>query len=370
MKKYIPFIACIFFMASCSDSPILVEAGMHHAGGRSTLFTVETVYTVTSKKSGGGISTRSGYTTCYLNAVDVNTGEVLKHKKIGDFKERLHFIGSIGGKAWFYSYDPSVGIHTRDPETLEIGESIKDIIAKNPSLSSGITEQGYQTGVDSSFKFLFTTSKDGYNYLVDPVTLLATKTDERSNRRFYASDDVAENPYNELNDSLEFIFSGSPRSKLQVTTKRFNKENFDFFSHGGNKNPSKDLYYSQVGQKKYDEIDLIEPKMLVDMTAPAGQDRRNPPLADGNVYFVISKSMLGNTYNWVVTAINISYTDAKVKWRYEISNTEKVSYSDKEAISASLVNDKLVLVFENLMIALHKGDGSLVWRKDIRTSAD
>ena len=371
MKKYLPVFVMIFLLVSCKESPILVEAGMHSDGNKHTLFTIETVYTVTSSKSGGGISTKSGYTTCYLNAVDVNTGEVIKHRKIGDFRDRIEFIGSLGGKSWFFSHDPAVGLHTRNPETLEIGESIKDIIAKNPVMAAGITDASYQTGMDSSARYLFTTSRDGYNYLVDPVTLIATKTDEHSNKRFYSPDEPATGMgRNEVNDSLEFLFSGSPRSALEVTTKTFNKSSFDFFSHGGKNIPSKSLYYNQVGVKKYTGFDFIEPKFLNNTASPAGKESGRPLLKEGDIYFVISKSMLGNQFNWVVAAININYNDASLKWKMTIDNTEKVNPGDKDLLAASIAGEKLVVVFENVMVALNKATGALIWRKDIRKGSD
>ncbi|MEP6677274.1 MAG: PA2928 family protein [Ferruginibacter sp.] len=371
MNKFCSFIIFIVLFAACKDAPILVKAGLHDDGKKKTLFTIETVYTVTSKKSGGGMTTRSGYTTCYLNAIDVKTGETLNRKKIGDFSDRIEFLGSLGNKAWFYSYDPKIGLHTRNPETLEIVESVKDIIGKNSALSSGITEQGYQTNIDSSGKFIFTTTKDGYNYLIDPVTLLATKTTDRTNRRYYFSgDNITATGRIEINDSMEFGFSGTPRSALEVKTKQFNKKSYDFYSQNGVDMHSKNLYYNSRPDQKYPEINFIDPKLLVDITSACGDDNRNPVLFEGNHYFLISKSMLGDDFNWIISAIDVNYNAAKLAWSTTIDKTEKLSSSDKNLLSTSIAGDEMLLVFENMMLALNRNTGALIWRKDIRTESD
>ena len=371
MIRYALIIFFIAALASCKDSPILVKAGLHDDGKKKTLFTIETIYTVTSKKSGGGFTSRSGYTTCFLNAVDVKTGENLQRKKIGDFKDRIEFMGSLGNKAWFYSYDPAIGLHTRNPATLEVEQSTKDIIAKNPDLSVGLTELGYQTDIDSSGKYIFTTTKDGYNYLIDPVTLVATKTDDKANRRHYLSGDrTTASGDCTINDSLSFQFSGSPRAILQVTTKKFNKESFDFFSRNQKNIPSKNLYYRQAAFTKFDNISFIDPKVLINITGSCSNENRNPVLHDDDNYFVVSKNMLGNSFNWIISSVKIKYDTAQPLWTSTIGNTEKVNYSDKDLLSASIADEKLLLVFENVMIAFNKKTGTLIWRKDIRKESD
>ncbi len=369
MFRFLSIAILIISVASCKDAPILVQAGLHNDGKNKILFTIETVYTVTSKKSGGGMTTRSGYTTCFLNAVDIKTGDIIKRKKIGDFNERIEFLGSAGGKAWFFSYDPGVGIHTRNPETLEIGTTSKDIVAKNSVLAKGITGQAYQSNIDSSGKFLFTTTKDGYNYLVDPITLQATKTGDRSNRRFYITDaSTAGN--SPINDSLDFYFSGGPRAVLEVVTKKFSKRSYDFFSHNGKDLIAKNLYYHQEPSKKYDNISFIQPEKLVNTNAACGEGRREPLLLDGNTVFIVSKSMLGNSYNWVVAGTRITNDGAGLLWKSEINGTEKVSGSDKELLHGSIADGKLLVVFENLMIAFDSKSGDVIWRKEIRKESD
>jgi hypothetical protein len=250
-------------------------------------------------------------------------------------------------------------------------QSVKDILAKNPSLAAGITEQGYQSNTDSSGKFIFTTSKDGYNFLIDPVTLLARKTTDRTNRRYYFSGDkVTVTGRVEVNDTLQFDFSGTPRAELEIRTKTFNKHNYDFYSRNGADISSKNLYLISLPEKKYPDINFIEPRLLADAAAPCGDNNRNPLLKDGTTFFVCSKSMLGNSYNWIISAIDINSGGGSSLWSTTIDKTEKISYSDKNLLNASFAGDKLVLVFENVMLALNKKTGAIAWRKDIRKESD
>lgn len=365
--RFFTLIAVIVLLVSCKDEPILSGAGMYSNGKSSVLFTNESVYTVTSKKSGGGMTTRGGYTTCYLNAIDVNTGETIKHKKIGDFKERVEYLGEAGGKAWFFSYDPDVSLHARDPQTLEITVTVKDILAKNPSLSSGLAAEGHQTQMDTSGKYIFITTKDGYNYLVDPQTFIASKTGERSNSRFYLSSGATTNISNlDMNDSLEISFQGNTRSVLKVEQKTFNVSSFEFYSRNTNHTPNKNLYYNTKQVEVKADISFIEPRAVVNRQAPTGDGNRDPLLMNDNTLYVISKSMLGNNFNWIIAAIKAEYGNVHQAWQYELTGTEKVSYSDKDLLFASIAGNKLILVFENAMVGLDLLSGKEVWRKDVR----
>jgi len=367
--RYLALVTVIALLSSCKDEPVLSGGGIYSDGQSAVLFTNESVFTVTSKKTGGGINTRSGYTTSYLNAIDINTGETIKHKKIGDFKERVEYLGDAGGKAWFFSHDPDVSLHARDPRTLEITVTAKDILSKNPQLSAGLTEEGYQTQMDTSGKYIFITTKDGYNYLVDPKTYAATKTGDRSSRRYYLSSDATTNVSNlRLNDSLYISFTGNPRSTLRVDEKTFDASSYAFFSRGGTHEPGKSLYYKSKPEKMISAISFIDPHALVNRQAPTGDGERDPLLKQGNIIYVISKSMMGNDFNWILAAIKIEYGgDVQQVWQTEIKGTEKLSSNDKELLFAYVNSGKLLLVFENLVMALQADSGKEVWRKDVRT---
>jgi hypothetical protein len=187
MKQIIFVLLSLLTLFSCRQQPVNEDGGLFVADGKAVLFTTQSEFTVTSKKTRGGSTTRSGYTNFFLLATDAATGQELQKIKLGNYKERTEYLGNLGGKAWFFSHNPAIGLHSRNTQTLQVETATKDIITKNPVLSAGLTEASYQQGIDSSGKYLFATSKDGYHYLVDPQTLLAAKTDERTNRRFYHS---------------------------------------------------------------------------------------------------------------------------------------------------------------------------------------
>lgn len=352
-------------LVACKDEPInTAGGGLHSANGQTVLFTPISVYTVTSKKTSGGSTFRRGYTTAYLRATDLATGQEIKKIKIGDFQNRIEFLGSLGGKAWFFSYDPAIGLHTRNAQTLAVEQTVKDILAKNPSLSVGFTEQGYQQGIDSSGKYLFATTKDGYHYLIDPQTLQATKTDERVQRRFYSSGARRMSFAVELNDSLKIsCTSGNGRNSLEVEKEQIDAKAYAFYARGRNEPISKSLYYRTVAKDTVADISFIDPVLLPDMQGPASANNRDPILKTGNTVFILSKNLLGNTFHWVITAVEVPYTGtAQQLWQQPLPSTEQLASNEKEMRFAGLAAGKLVLVFANTIITLNATDGKVLWQ--------
>jgi hypothetical protein len=364
LKQSILPLLCTVLLLSCKQQPVYEGGGVFVAEGKAVLFTTQSVFTVTSKKTRGGSTTRSGYTTAYLSAIDVATGQELQKVKLGDYKERVDYLGNLGGKAWFFSYNPAIGLHSRHAQTLQVETSAKDIIAKNPALSAGFTEGAYQQGVDSSGKYLFATTKDGYYYLIDPVTLAATKTGERSHRRYYISGSKRFGFNVAMNDSLEVRWKGgSGRRALVLEKQRFDKDSYAFYSRNNGK-PSKNFYYKSLGEEVYDDISFIDPICLVNQDLPVGDDNRDPVLKNGNTLFVLHKSLIGNEFHWIVAALGISYTDKPQQlWQQPITATGKLDWSKKDIDYAGLVDGKLLLVFHNTALALDAQSGKVLWEQ-------
>jgi hypothetical protein len=362
MRQSIFVLLSLLFLFSCKQQPVNEGGGLFTSGAKPVLFTIQSVYTVTSERKSGGSTRRSGYTDYFLIAADATTGQELQKTKLGDYKDRTEYLGNLGGTAWFFSSNPAIGLHSRNAQTLQIEKGAKDIIAKNPALSAGLTEASHQQGIDSSGRHLFTTSKDGYHYLIDPQTLLATKTDERTNRRYYHSGSKISGFTVQMSDSLTVSYKGgSGRKSLVVEKLYLDKSSYAFYSRNDRK-PNKNMYYKSAEQQVYDDISFIDPVCLVNPALPAGEDNRDPVLKNGNILFVLHKNQLGNEFHWIMSALEINYYEKpRQLWQQPLTATEKSDWSKKDIEYAGLADDKLVLVFSNTAMALNLQTGKPLW---------
>jgi hypothetical protein len=360
--KVFNILAVASALIGCKDDPVNEGAGMYIEGGKDILFTQVSVYTVTQKKVSGGSTFRRGYTTHYLTSTDLASGQELKRLKIGDHRERVEFLGSLGGRAWFYSHDPALGLHSRHPQTLAVELSSKDMMAKNSALAVGFTEQARQQGLDTSGRHLFASTKDGYHYRIDPQTLMAVRTEPHTLRRKSAGDRAtAHSCY--LNDTLEVQFVGSgSRKELRVERKRPNEKSNAFFFRNKPLPPPSEWYYETVSEDTLSAISLLDPEWIVNTTEPAPRAFYNKALSLGNTLFVLSKSLLGNEYHWLVTALEVPYTgEVRQLWQHALTATGPLAYNEKKLLYAGVAGNKLVLVFANGITALEVGSGKVLW---------
>ena len=268
---FVLFFAALF-LVSCKQPPILDDAGFYSgpANGKKLFYTIESVFYITSTKRGRGIQFNQGYTKRYLNAVNPETGEKINTVKL---KGITNYIGSAGGKAWFFSVDPKFGLHARNPVSLDILVRSKDIIECNPELKSGLSEQADDFSTDTSGRFMFLTANDGYCYLMDPVSLKTVRTDKKAATNYYLHDNNLLLKSLFINDSLQLSFNGNPR---------------EFLIREKNAKPAEELK----------DVSFIEPGILTD---PAEKifikktDNFNIPapcLKDSNTIFILSHSNL------------------------------------------------------------------------------
>jgi hypothetical protein len=219
----------LFFLFSCKDAPVVTQAAYCNVGQNGIYLMSQQVFTVTSSKSKGGSTTRSGYTTQYLLSIDPATGKTINRLKIGDGRARVEYLGTAAGKAWFFGYDSLLGIHSRNPATLDVIDNTAQIIARNPALKAGITEQAHQHAMDTSGQYLILTTKEGYTYRMDPSTLLVTPAESPMRRNTFGLTHKSYGGSYHINDSLEINFMGNPRRVLELTRKRKDDDCLQFF---------------------------------------------------------------------------------------------------------------------------------------------
>ncbi len=88
--------------------------------------------------------------------------------------ERVTWLGEAGGRAWFESSE--LGLHARDPVTLDLIALEKNLADKNPILVGGVT----RAEIDRDARGLIIDTKPGARVYLDATTLTArpaTETD-------------------------------------------------------------------------------------------------------------------------------------------------------------------------------------------------
>jgi hypothetical protein len=361
----------LFFLFSCKDAPVVTQAAYCNVGQNGIYLMSQQVFTVTSSKSKGGSTTRSGYTTQYLLSIDPATGKTINRLKIGDGRARVEYLGTAAGKAWFFGYDSLLGIHSRNPATLDVIDNTAQIIARNPALKAGITEQAHQHAMDTSGQYLILTTKEGYTYRMDPSTLLVTPAESPMRRNTFGLTHKSYGGSYHINDSLEINFMGNPRRVLELTRKRKDDDCLQFFFGKKPKEAitraDRNMCYKTVDNRKFSALSFIDPEYMIDQHGDPQGDDRIALLRNGNTIFILSKSIIGVQYNWIITALALSYTDLPQQlWQYEVQGGEKLSSSAKDFVSADFTGKTLLLAFAHTYLALDGSNGRLVWQERLR----
>lgn len=238
--KFVLFITVIFtFVISygCFKKDVMVDTAddveevlIMDAGGEKVLVTREEIYQATSKESGRGITRTTGYTEYRLSSYNLNTGELIKRVDLGERDDNNHFLlGPADGKLWYISSDKEIGLHARDPKTLEIIVPQSEILNKNPELTDNLPHpQHYEYrryyGYDNSLKMPMISDNSGFVYYLDPKTLKTDKTDKSIETFKY--DESAKTTSMEFNSDTYLNLSGEPRKILRIKSKDYPEFSF------------------------------------------------------------------------------------------------------------------------------------------------
>jgi hypothetical protein len=141
----------------------------------------ESIFQASSKSNEGGVTTISGTTDLRLSCYRIATGELAARVALGDMiEEANNLLGYSPGKIWMYSIDPEIGLHYRDPLTLEVGETWPQI-AQKPGLNTLQLAKPAWTLIDQFFAFdwmrgqVLLTDETGFKYALDPSTFRLQK---------------------------------------------------------------------------------------------------------------------------------------------------------------------------------------------------
>jgi hypothetical protein len=96
----------------------------------SYVITQELIFQATSKSSGGGMTRISGYNECRLTSYDLATGAMLGRVETGEqIDEGISILGVVNDQVWCYSIETELGLHYRDPKTMEVLKKESELTA-------------------------------------------------------------------------------------------------------------------------------------------------------------------------------------------------------------------------------------------------
>lgn len=226
------FSGCFFFkkdvMIDTADD--VEEAIIVDANDQKFVITKEEIFQATSKSDKGGFRQTSGYREYRLTSYDLNTGNIVKRINLGESDDNYHYLlGPSEGLLWYMSIDKKIGLHARDPKTLEIKVSQNDIVNLNPDLKDNLpTPIWYELrkyyGYDINKKLPMISDNSGYIYYLNTKNLKAEKTN-KSIEYFKFEETVSTTSMN-LDKETYINLNGSPRRHLNIKSKEISEPTF------------------------------------------------------------------------------------------------------------------------------------------------
>jgi hypothetical protein len=93
----------------------------------------EAIFQATSKKSGGGFTSISGYNEYRLSVYDLKTGALKARQEIGEgIEEEKLVLGCYDGLIWMFGAQKELGLHARSIVTLEIVKTQAQLMTSGP----------------------------------------------------------------------------------------------------------------------------------------------------------------------------------------------------------------------------------------------
>ncbi|MCX6557308.1 MAG: hypothetical protein NTW95_07775 [Candidatus Aminicenantes bacterium] len=167
-------------MAKCEADDI-VKAAVYSGPQGYILIAHESIFQAIGKRSGRGFTSIYGYAETRLSAYGLENGQLLARIEFGREKENpVSFLGISNGKLWLYSLDPALGLHGRNPRTLAVTVSQKQILAAEPALQNNLAKIKWSQ-INSFFAYderrdkLIITDMQGYHWAVDPQNFTIQK---------------------------------------------------------------------------------------------------------------------------------------------------------------------------------------------------
>ncbi|MFN8393430.1 MAG: hypothetical protein U0176_02010, partial [Bacteroidia bacterium] len=192
-------------------------------GPDTLILSKEEIFQANSKSSEGGVTHISGYSEFRLTSYAIRTGEVVGRVALGEMQEEAcELIGVTPGKVWMFSLNDELGLHYRDPKTLEPIATWNDLKQK-PGLASfqPAKPEWHQLGahylMDPMTGMLLVTDQSGFHYLLDPEKFTLAKTETMGDRYDWDKDVLSTS--GQLNPENYINFEGDPRKQIKYLDK-------------------------------------------------------------------------------------------------------------------------------------------------------
>jgi hypothetical protein len=161
-----------------------VEATILYTGAEGHfVITKEAIFQANSKSTEGGVTHISGYTEFRLTSYNLATGDQMGRVALGEMIEEANtLLGTTPGKVWMFSIDPEIGLHYRNPKTLEPVKTWAEL-SKLPGLSEIKPARpdwpliGQYFKVDYDEQQVVLTDEAGFKYHLDPESFEVKKVD-------------------------------------------------------------------------------------------------------------------------------------------------------------------------------------------------
>jgi len=208
----------------------VMEAIISKTNDGTFLVVKEEVFQAVSKSDQGGFRRISGYTEYRISSYEINTGQLVKRVVLGDRKENeCTFLGELEGKIWYKSLDKKLGVHARDPKTLEVIITEEKIIETNPFLKNNLSQPEWNSisryyGFDVLKKMPMVSDNAGYVYCIEPVSLKAEKTTESMKNFDY--DNSCTSTSMKMDVKSNITLNGSPRNSINLFSKEIKEPSF------------------------------------------------------------------------------------------------------------------------------------------------
>jgi hypothetical protein len=321
--------------ASEIDQILLIEQGR-----TSVLVSVEKVFHTTRIKSSGSITVRGGYDTWRLTSIDATTGTKIAREVIGDRDERIGLLGSIGEDVWCFSYDPAIGLHARNPRTLQVTKENPAPIKGGGWIGSdyisdpSVLHDAY--GIDSTGRYIIAATVDGHFLVSNPNHVDGARELPRDPRRF--GKDPSQEPLSRSmknRDGTSFVLQGQPRQEILSDRAQLgNPTSID---------PT---------------ITFLSASFLIARDRSDGHLRNID--SSGSLY-ILHRDRIGNDAGWMLSRVQTT-GGTHVEWNIKLErDPEEDRHTDRKVHLATLHGDMLVLVLGTWGYGVDVKRGKMRW---------
>ncbi len=213
------------------DADNVTEVIMTSTPEGDVLVMTEEIFQATSKQSKGGLRQTTGFTEYRLTSYNVATGNIINRIELGERDDNYSaFLGVSNSLLWYVTIDKEVGLHSRNPRTLEIVNKQEDIVNANPFLANNFPEVKWYDlknyyGMDYATGNIMLTDLSGNVYKLDTKTLKAEKSNEKIEK--FKSDENILCSSGKFNTEDYFTLRyDNPRRTLSYKNKDFRNLNF------------------------------------------------------------------------------------------------------------------------------------------------